>query len=54
MVGIRSVDVSVGDRQIKDSFFLFWRETHTEGLRTRFPMGPEDDEERQGPTAVNR
>ena len=28
---------------------LFWRETHTKGLRARFPTRLEEDEERQGP-----
>ena len=31
----------------------FWCETHTKGLRARFPTRPEDEEERQGPRAVN-
>ena len=30
---------------------LFWRKTHTNGLSVRFPMIPEEVEERQGPRA---
>ena len=33
---------------------LFWHETHTKSLRARFPTRPGEDEERQGPKAVNR
>ena len=33
---------------------LFWRETHTNGLRARSLTRPEEDEGRQGPRAVNR
>ena len=33
---------------------LFWRETHTKGLRARFPTRPEEDEGRQSPKEVNR
>ena len=54
MVGIRSVGVSMGERQSKDSFFLFWRETNTKNLCARFPTRLEEDEERQGSRAVNR
>ena len=37
-------------------FPLFWRKTHTKGLRTRFPTRPEEDEGRKipGRTEVNR
>ena len=54
MVGIRSMDVSVGERQSKDSFVCFGAKLTQKGLRARFPMRPEEDEQRQGPRAVNK
>ena len=33
---------------------LLWCETHTKGLCTRLPTRLEEDEERQGPRAVNK
>ena len=44
MVDIRSV--GMGERQSEDSFVCF--------DNARFPTRPEEDEERQGPRAVNR
>ena len=39
---------------VREFLCLFWCETHTKGLRARFPTKTEDDEERQSPKAVNR
>ena len=39
---------------VRGFFCLFWCETHTKGLRARFPTRPEEDEEIQGPRVVNR
>ena len=33
---------------------LLWRKAHTKDLCLRFPMRPEEDQERQGPRSVNR
>ena len=38
---------------VEGFFSLFRRETHTKGLRARSPR-PEEDDERQGPRAVNK
>ena len=34
---------------VRGSLCLFWRETHTKGLRARFPTSPEEDEGRKVP-----
>ena len=31
---------------------LFWRKTHTKGLRARLPTRPEEDEERKVPESA--
>ena len=33
---------------------LFWRETHTKGLRAKFPTRPEEDESSEQKKAVNK
>ena len=38
---------------VRGFLYLFWRGTYTKGLRETFPRRPEEDEERQGPKAVN-
>ena len=38
---------------VRGFLFLFWCETHTKGLGARFLTWPEEDEEKQGPRAVN-
>ena len=40
--------------QVRESLCLFWRETHTKGLRARSPTRPEEDERRKVPGTVGR
>ena len=39
---------------VREFLCLFWRESYTKGLHTRFPTRLEEDKEKQGPRAVNR
>ena len=48
-----SVSMGVGERQSEDSFVYFGTKP-TQRACARFPTRPEEDEERQGPGAVNR
>ena len=54
MVVIRSVSVGVSERQSEDSFVCFGAKPTQRGLLPRFLTRSEEDEERQGPRAVNR
>ena len=39
---------------VRGSLCLFWRETHTKGMRVRLPTRPEEDEGRQSPRAEQK
>ena len=54
MVKIRFSGCWCGWAPVRKFFCLLKRETNTKGLYAKFPTRPEEDEERQGPRAVNR